>query len=182
VISPSSSDQELLEAVRNQENKSAFELIVHRYDNKVFGLCFRILNSREEAEDIAQEVFIKLWEQPDDWQPKAKFSTWLFRVTTNRCLNRLRFLKLKSFISFNSEVEEYPSSDEKSPEAEYIFSENSFLFHQFFLKLPARQKAALHLRYWEDLSVKEVAGVLGITVKSVESLIYRGKKMLENLL
>ena len=72
MITTSSSDQELLEAVRDRQNKTAFEFIVRRYEEKVFGLCFRIINSREEAEDIAQEVFIKLWEQPDDWQPAAK--------------------------------------------------------------------------------------------------------------
>ena len=178
MITTSSSDQELLEAVRDRQNKTAFEFIVRRYEEKVFGLCFRIINSREEAEDIAQEVFIKLWEQPDDWQPAAKFSTWLYKVTTNRCLNRLRFLKFKSFLPFTSEFDEFYVSDENSPESDLISIEKSKLFQQAFLKLPGRQKAALHLRYWENLPVGEVAEALGVTVKSAESLIYRGKKAL----
>jgi len=182
VISTSSSDEKLFETVRDQQNKTAFEIVVHRYEKKVYGLCYRLLNSREEAEDMAQEIFIKLWEHPSEWQPKAKFSTWLYRVATNRCLNRMRFLKFKSFLSFNSEFEKYTASEEQSPDLDLISSEISKLFQQSFLKLPERQKAALHLRYWEKLSVRDVSDVLDVTVKSAESLIYRGKKTLGELL
>ena len=146
----------------------------------MFRLCFRIIRLREEAEDAAQEIFVKLWEHPDDYQPKARFSTWLYRVTTNHCLNRRRYLKLKSFLSFspNVEVEIYSDSHNKTPEFELVSSEKSYQFQRAFRRLSGRQRAALHLRYWEDLSVREVADVLSITLKSAESLIYRGKKTL----
>ena len=180
MISTTSTDYELIKAIRDRRNKSAFETIVHRYEEKVLRLCFRILSARAEAEDIAQDIFTKLWEHPDDWQPKATFSTWLYRVTTNRCLNRLRFLKVKSILSLSSDVkmERHSDSSVNSPESEVLSMEKSKLFHRVFRKLPGRQKAALHLRYWEDLSVKDVADALGITVKSAESLIYRGKRTL----
>ena len=181
LISTSSSDEELLLAIRVHQNIVAFEILVLRYQEKVYGLSFKIIHSREEAEDIAQEVFTKLWESPNDWKPQAKFSTWLYRVTTNRCLNRLRFLKLKSFLPFTSELEEYTASAGTTPESDFIYSEKLQCFQQAFSKLPGRQKAALHLRYWENLSVKEVAEALDITVKSAESLIYRGKKTLSQM-
>ncbi len=181
MISASSSDQELLEAIQGSQNETAFEIIIRRHEDKVFGLCFRMLNSRQEAEDITQETFIRLWDNPDDWKPKARFSTWLFRVATNRCLNRLRFLKLKSFLSFTTECDEITASKEGSPESKLISAERTKLFQRQFRKLPARQKAALHLRYWENLSVKEVASAMSTTVKSAESLIYRGKKTLSKL-
>ena len=74
MISKSSSDVELLRAIQNGRDKSAFEIIVKRYEQHVFRLCFRITNGREESEDIAQEIFIKLWEQADGCQPSARFS------------------------------------------------------------------------------------------------------------
>lgn len=182
MISASSSDLQLLQVLRDHQDRIAFEIIINRYEEKVFSLCFRMINSREEAEDIAQEIFLKLWENPADWEPVAKFSTWLYKVTTNRCLNQLRFLKLKSFLSINSKKEEYLASDESSPEADLLYSEKSIRFQQAFSKLPGRQKAALHLRYWEGLSVKDVANALSVTLKSAESLIYRGKRTLSRMI
>ena len=172
-------DTELIERVGRQD-ETAFESVLRRHEDKVYRLAFRLLHNREEARDVAQEVFIRIWENPHAWRPKHKFTTWLYRVTTNRALNRLRTLKLKSFFSLSSEttpgIEVVQSGDD--PAAESIQREQARVFEHEFNNLPARQRAALHLKYIENLSVSDVAKTLGVSFKSAESLIFRGKQRL----
>jgi len=175
---PEPTDASLMIAVGGG-NETAFEMLVRRHEDTVFRLASRILNGNNaEARDVAQEVFIRLWEKPRAWKPTARFTTWLYRVTTNHALNRLRSTKLKSIFSLTDYTSDYfPSSDE-TPDQRMTRKEDNVLFEEKFNKLPPRQKAALHLRYREDMSITEVADSLGVSVKSVESLLFRAKKTL----
>ena len=175
---PEPTDASLMIMV-GEGNETAFESLVRRHEDSVFRLASRILNgNKTEARDVAQEVFIRLWEKPRAWKPTARFTTWLYRVTTNRALNRLRSAKLKSFFSLTDYTSDYfPSSDE-TPDQRMTREEDEVHFEEKFNKLPARQKAALHLRYREDMSITEVADALGVSIKSVESMLFRAKKTL----
>ena len=159
---------------------AAFEALVRRYEDLVFRLAVRVIGSREEARDVAQEVFISLWENPRAWKASSLFTTWLYRVTTNRALNRLRSLKLKSLLSLSDyEPEELPAADPAdAPDAGLIEDEQALHLAREFNRLPPRQRAALHLRYRENLPVAEVARALEVSLKSAESLIFRGKQAL----
>jgi RNA polymerase sigma-70 factor (ECF subfamily) len=173
------SDTSLMKEIVNG-NEVAFETLLRRHEDSVFRLANRILNgNQEEARDVTQEVFIHLWEKPRAWKETALFTTWLYRVTTNRALNKLRSIKLKSFFSLTDYTSDsFPSSDE-TPDQRVERKEDKGDFEEKFNRLPARQKAALHLRYREDMSTAEVAEALGVSLKSVESLLFRGKKTLK---
>ncbi len=180
---PSPGDSELMSRVR-EGDEAAFEAIVLRWEDLVFNLAMRVIGNREEARDVAQEVFIRLWENPRAWKPEARFTTWLYRVTTNRALNRLRTLKLKSFLSLADYAPDDISSiyPAEAPDAGLIRNEEARRFMREFNRLPPRQRAALHLRYRENLPVAEVAGALVVSLKSAESLIFRGKQTLKKRL
>lgn len=176
-------DLSLMKLIQNGD-RDAFAVLMERHEDKVFALAFRIVNDRAGARDIAQEVFINLWNNPFSWKPKAKFTTWVYRVTFNRSLNHKRAGKLKSFLPLsNPEVEKLDSfPKEDSPDESMLREESKADFNSQYEKLPPKQKTALHLRYWENLSVKDVAQSLGVSFKSAESLIFRAKKTLKKSL
>jgi RNA polymerase sigma-70 factor (ECF subfamily) len=181
-------------------DETAFEILVRRHEDRVYALAYRVLGNGAEARDVAQEVFIKLWENPRAWKsvrrpsvgqafPPALFTTWLYRVTLNRALNRQRMLKLKRWISLkNADVDADADADGQfvddrpAPDEELIRREEAEHLNRAFQALNSRQKAALHLRYRENLSVKEVAQALGVSAKSAESLIFRGKQGLREMI
>ena len=165
-----------------EHDEAAFETLMRRHEERVFMLAFRVLGSREEARDLAQELFIALWENPRAWKPTALFTTWLHRVTLNRALNRLRMLKVKLFLRLSDyDPDELPIPDPSpNPEQQVTDAERQQAFEAAFRRLPPRQRAALHLRYREELPVAEVARALGVSLKSAESLIFRGKQALRN--
>ncbi len=176
-------DTELLKLIRDTD-ESALEVLVERHEEKVFRLAARIVGNVEDARDIAQEVFIGIWENPGAWKPKAEFTTWLYRITFNRSLNYKRSRKLKSLFSLSSiPSEQIPAlPDSEIPDTQLTRDEDIRMFENEFNRLHPRQKAALHLRYKEGLSVSDVAAALGISHKSAESLIFRGKQTLRNRL
>ncbi|MDP8237933.1 MAG: sigma-70 family RNA polymerase sigma factor [Candidatus Hatepunaea meridiana] len=173
-------DPELMLQVVDGDEK-AFEALVQRHEDTVFRLATRILNGNvEEARDVAQDVFIQIWENPRAWKPNALFTTWLYRVTMNRSLNRRRMLKLKSFFSISDIKDEDAilTSKNDTPDKQLEEGENQLQLEREFNRLPARQRVALHLRYREELPVNDVAEAMGVSVKSAESLIFRGKRTL----
>jgi len=171
-------DPELMLLV-SEGDENAFETLVLRHEDTVFRLAYRILGgNREEARDVAQDVFIRLWEKPEAWKPTALFTTWLYRVTMNRSLNHRRKLKFRSFFTpADANPDDLQSSDD-TPDLQLEKEERMISFESEFNRLPPRQRAALHLRYREELSVTDVAKAMGVSIKSVESLLFRAKHAL----
>jgi len=162
-------------------DETAFEILMRRHEDNVFRLAVRVFGGdADEARDVAQDVFIRLWENPRAWKPTALFSTWLYRVTMNRALNRLRMKHVKSFFSLSDvKEEELPGTTAAdAPDRKSMEDEEKIRFEREFNRLPPRQRAALHLRYREELPVEDAAAALGVSVKSMESLLYRAKQTL----
>lgn len=183
-------------ALVRKQNQTAFDVLICRHEEKLYHLAWSIVRNRDDASDIVQDVFLKLWDNPGAWKPKhsiisreqVKFTTWLFRVITNKALNVQRSKKIRSFLSFSSETE-YEIIDvagyqdsENEPDKELVRQEDSQFFERAFNKLAPKQKAALHLRYRENLSVGEIAKSLDVSYKSAESLLFRGKARLKEFL
>jgi RNA polymerase sigma factor (sigma-70 family) len=173
-------DPELMLLVQ-QRDDNGFEILMRRHEDRVFRLAHSIIGQREDARDVAQEVFIKIWESPHAWKPKALFTTWLYRVTMNRALWKKRGLKLKSIIRLSDiEPEQLPITNSRDlPEEHIIHNETIDHLETELHRLPDRQRIALHFRYREELSVKDVAISMGVSLKSAESLIFRAKKTLK---
>lgn len=176
-------DGELIKLIQDQD-QSALEVLVERHEEKVFRLAVRIAGNSEDARDIAQEVFISIWNNPRAWKPKAEFTTWLYRITFNRSLNYKRSRKLKNLISMSSiPPDQLPVTPESETPDRHAAREDDIRSFEIELnRLHPRQRAALHLRYKEGLPVREVAAALGVSHKSAESLIFRGKKTLRSKL
>jgi len=166
----------------------AFEVLVGRHQTSVLNLIYRYVGDRTKARDLAQEVFIKVWRAAKSYAPKAKFATWIYRITANLCLNELKSVKGKKFIQLESE-EDRPNSDyqthsnaSQSPEDILMAEESSRQISVALQSLPENQRMALILKRYDNLSYEEIARVMGCSVSAVESLLVRAKRNLQEKL
>ena len=143
-----------------------------------YGVALRILDNRADAEDVVQDVFLKVWTHRGRWEGgKAKFSTWLYRVVTNRCIDIRRQPR-------NEEIEKVPEPLDGAPDAMTSLhrTEVSEMLDGAMQELPDHQRVALVLSYNENLSNTQIAEVMETTVAAVESLLKRGRQQLRKLL
>ena len=169
------SDESLMVRVREGDHK-AFASLVNRHSRMFYAAAFRMCGHQQEAEDIVQEAFIKLWKNPHSWDPEngAKFSTWFYRVVTNQALDHLRKRKPQA------EVPETLSDG--APDALDQLEAGSMQadLERAIQSLPERLMAALNLRFYEGLSNKHAADILGVGVQALESLLMRAKTALRD--
>jgi len=183
------SDPEIIEQLR-QGNEKAFRKLVENYQKLVVNTCYGLVQNREDAEDIAQEVFVEVYRSVEHFRADAKLSTWLYRIAVNRSLNHIRDNKKhKWFQSFTKEVEsqnrqllQVESAQTDQPEFELENKQRATILHEAINSLPENQKVAFTLNKYEDLSYKEIADVMEMSVSSVESLLFRAKQNLQKKL
>jgi RNA polymerase sigma-70 factor, ECF subfamily len=168
---------------------SAFEILVHRHQTSILNLIYRFIGDRTQAKDLAQEVFIRVWQAAKTYKPEAKFTTWLYRITANLCLNELRSSRRKKWFSFNWSDEDGEHTIEKTlsngaPSAEDILleKERSHQITKALQSLPENQRMAVILKRYDDFSYEEIARILNCSVSAVESLLVRGKRSLQEKL
>lgn len=159
----------MLEAARG--NRVAFETLYDRYFDKLCVFAGNFLGSRSEAEDVVQEVFIRVIETPDSFDPTRKFSTWIYSVTLNRCRNRHRDLLNRESIAMSvhqEKQEEILAPGESAYDRQLIRRELEIIRGQ----LNEKEKQLYQLRFEEELSIKEIAGIMDIPEGSAKSGIY----------
>lgn len=178
-------DDELVLQFQNGD-EHAFDVLVKRYENTVRKGCFRFLNNAEDASDAAQEVFIKAYYRIKQFKPNAKFSTWLYRIMVNHCLNVIRARKRRSWLSKfskdNDEFVERSLVDDGNPAAVMELSERRQAVEKAISALNEKLRTAVILHKYQGLSYKEIAEVEKISLSAVESRIHRAKKKLAVLL
>lgn len=173
-----------------QGNEQAFKQLVDNYQKLVVNTSFGMVHSIEDAEDIAQEVFIEVFRSIQNFRADAKLSTWLYRIAINRSLNFIRDNKRRKwFKSFedivkakNASLESISPSHRETPAAELENLQRANILHEAIGSLPENQKTAFTLNKYEDLSYKEIAEIMDTSVASVESLIHRAKVGLQKKL
>ena len=168
-------DQELLPFIQDGSHP-AFAELVRRHTDRFYRLAYRYLQRKEAAEDIVQDAFLKLWEDPGKWQPgrNTRFTTWFYRIVVNLCLD---WQKKKRPAPLD---EELPLIDEKEMlEVAAIQNEEQRLLEKEIAALPDRQRTALNLCFEEGLSNQEAAEVMGLNLKALQSLIMRAKATLK---
>ncbi|WP_340111535.1 RNA polymerase sigma factor [Maribellus mangrovi] len=183
------SDHEIIEQLK-QGNEQAFKRLVENYQKLVVNTCYGMLQIREDAEDVAQDVFIEVYRSVENFRADAKLSTWLYRIAVNRSLNHIRDNKKhRWFSSFDSDVKaenkkllQVESSRTDQPEFELENQQRSIILHEAINSLPENQKVAFSLSKYEELSYQEIAEVMELSISSVESLLFRAKKNLQKKL
>jgi RNA polymerase sigma-70 factor, ECF subfamily len=182
-------ETEIINKLRLGDEK-AFKQIVESYQKLVVNTCFGLVHNLEDAEDIAQDVFIEVFRSVEKFRADSKLSTWLYRIAVNRSLNFIRDNKRRKwFRSFEDAAENKNTPWEKitndsleNPEYEFENNQRAQVLHQTVDALPKNQRIAFTLNKYEDLSYKEISEIMNLSMSSVESLIHRAKKNLQKKL
>lgn len=174
---PDLGDEALLELMR-ADDVEAYRALVERHMNRAFGVAMRVLKNPTDAEDVAQDAFVKAWTNRHRWEAgRAKFSTWLYRVVVNRCID-LRRLPREEWIDDVPEP-----ADDAEDSVSLIHRRQVYgRLEDALGRLPTQQRVAVVLSYYEDLSNAEIAEVMSTSVSAVESLLKRGRKGLREIL
>lgn len=173
------SDESLMARVVHGDHK-AFSIIVERHSSRFFAAAYRVCGDAIMAEDIVQDAFLKLWRKPAAYQQDkgAKFTTWFYRVVQNVAIDVMRRKKPQS----SAEIIDFMADDAAKADDVMIIDEQQAALEAAIQTLPERQKLALNYCFYEDLSNKEAAEILGVGVKALESLLMRAKKALKDSL
>ena len=163
----------------------AYDILMNKYHNAVFNIVYRMVHNKQEAEDLTQETFIKAYNSINYFNEGYAFSTWLFKIATNHCIDFFRKRKLKTY-SMDEPVQykedeikhEYASSD-PNVEHRMIDNEKTRILHEAIQKLPEKYRMAIILRHHEEKSYEEIARILNLPLGTVKARIFRAREMLK---
>jgi RNA polymerase sigma-70 factor (ECF subfamily) len=169
-------EQELAE--RSQRGDlDAYGELVRLHQGGVFSVCYRLLGERGEAEDAAQETFIRVYERLHLFDPQRPFGPWVRRAAANLCLNRIE-ARRDPGLPFDDELESAHAASEPSPEALVEKNEESARLWRAIINLPPHYRAVIELRHFQELSYDEIARALEIPVEVVKTHLHRARKIL----
>ena len=160
-------------------NRDMFEELVKRYKNLVYSVILRMVNDREEANDLAQDVFIKIYKNLDKYYPEYKFSTWVIRIATNHVID---YRRKKRQETVPIEDVEFSLSTEESPESAYIRREQKDELKKIVGDLPDMYKIPIVLYHEQGLSYQEISEIIHEPLSKVKNRIFRGRRMLKESL
>ena len=179
-------NERINEVIKGDHN--AFGEIVELYKDKVFQICFRMIGNRQEAEDLAQEAFVRAFVNIRSFDLNKKFSTWLYRIATNLSIDRIRKKKpdyyLDAEVSGTEGLTMYSqiASDMALPEEELESLELQETIQSAIMKIPEKYRSVIILKYIEELSLKEISEILDLPVGTVKTRIHRGREALRKQL
>ena len=182
-------DAALMLRVRQGDTR-AFAELVEKYKQPVMNVAYRMLRDATEAEDLAQAVFVQVFKSAHRYQFSAKFSTWLFTIARNLCLNELRRRSRHPTDSLEAELpghegqvpQQFEDKKAASPPERLLHGELEAKIEEAIAELPENQRLAIALCRQEDLSYEDIARVLGCSVSATKSLIHRGRETLKRKL
>jgi RNA polymerase sigma-70 factor, ECF subfamily len=180
-------DNNLVELIRNNDGE-AFQELVKKHQTLVINTCYGFVHNYDDAQDIAQEVFIEVYRSIHKFRMESKISTWLYRISTNKSINYIRDHKKNKWmlsleLLFENNNEDGQNSPlEESPQEIIEKDEKKKALYKAIDNLPKNQKIAFTLFKYDDLSYKEISEVMKISLASVESLLFRAKKNLQQKL
>jgi RNA polymerase sigma-70 factor (ECF subfamily) len=170
-------DLELIEAFKKGD-VTGFNELVRRYQEKVYWIARRIVGTHEEADDVVQDVFIRVHGALRDFRAESGFYTWLYRIGVNVSLNALRKSRVKEFIRFE-EVEEMLEQPDDSADRPMLAKEYSDLLERAISRLPPKQKAVFMMRYYDEMPYEEMSKVLGKSVGGLKANYFHALKKVQ---
>ena len=171
------SDELLLERIARERSHAAFAELVNKHAGKFRQLAFRFLGSKEDAEDMIQDAFLKLWRNPELWSKskQTRFTTWFYRVIVNQCLDEKRKHKpLPILDGVEFEDKQMPVDEALSLKQRQMRLETAFQ------SLPEPMQASLNLNFYEAVPHKQAAEIMGMSVQAFQSLLMRAKTALKD--
>lgn len=169
-------------------NQSAYKELIKKYRGSVYNLVYRMIENRQEAEDIVQETFIKAFNALSTFKEEFAFSTWLFKIATNNCIDTLRKRKLQTYSldtpvqTRDGEVSRDFADNRYSPEQFAISTEGTTIILEAIEDLPPKYKVVINLRHKEDKSYEEISDLLHIPIGTVKARIFRARELLKKKL
>lgn len=169
-----------------REDSDAFAELVNRHKNAVVGTIAKMLGGYGDIEDIAQQVFIRIWKSAKSYEPSAKFTTWMFTITRNLVFNETRRLSRKKTVSQNEFEDEYgietPDTANRSPQENLEEKELESAIDAAINALPEKARMALTLRRYQNMPYEEIAEILDISISAAKSLLFRARIQLKEAL
>jgi RNA polymerase sigma factor (sigma-70 family) len=174
-------DKELLEKVRMPETKNyGFNLLVHAYQQKVYWHVRKMVIDHDDADDITQEVFIKIYKHIDTFREDSQLFTWIYRIATNECLSFLQRKKRRFFLPIGDVEAELTSKLDSSP---YLSGDEIQLrLQKALLKLPDKQRIVFNMKYFEDLTYEEISEITNTSVGALKASYHHAVKKIEEFL
>ena len=176
-------DNVLVQAIAKGDKK-ALHILYERHHKFILHLAFRYLANEEDARDIVQDVFIELFRFARHYEEKGQLSTWLYRVTVNRCINHKKsaYYRLREHDIKDAIFENLATKDEELAEQKMMTIERQKLLLEALHKLPKQQRMAMILSRFNELSYREIAQSMNISESSVTSLLFRARKNLKKII
>lgn len=176
-------EQELVLKLKMGDNQ-AFGLFVEEYRASIMSLCYGFVRNQEDAEEVAQDVFVEVFRSIANYRGEAKLSTWVYRIAVSRSLNKVKKNRFKNLISSfeNMFGEPFESPSEVNPHQLMQSKEESRMLQKSIAKLTENQRIAFVMHHYEGYSYQQIAEIMNTTLSSVESLIHRAKVNLKKQL
>lgn len=178
-------DTMLMLRIRGGDEEAMKELIL-RHQNSVYGTIAGMLRNSPDVEDIAQQVFIRIWKAAPTYEPTAKFKTWMFTILRNQVFNEMRRTKRKPAFSSDAAEEEsgliFSVDESHTPDQAVQYDELQKAVDDAIESLPEKARMAVQLRRFENMAYEDIADILGITVSATKSLLFRARTLLKESL
>jgi len=178
VIGPGQDDEQLLDRYRRGDNQ-AFAELVARYQKPVFNAAYRLLGTAEDASDVAQEVFLRIVERLDDYDPKHRFFSWIYRIAINESIDMLRRTRREEPLDEDADFAG-PSGDD--PQSRYQASQASVRVQRALMGMKMDDRVVITLRHFAECGYAEIAEVLGVDEKTVKSRLFEARRRLASQL
>ena len=154
----------------------SFERLIEKYQKAIYNAAFRITHSRQDSEDITQTAFIKAYEHLEDYSPKYKFFSWLYRIAVNEALNLLKARKREDPLEYATQ------KDRRTPDEVYEQSRRNEIVHEAVLELPVDYRILVVLKHFQGFSYKEIGYIVGIPEQKVKSRLFTARSRLKDIL
>jgi len=168
-------------ALARAGDRDAFGEIVRRYQDAVFNLCYRMLGDYHEAEDAAQETFLRVYRHLRRFDPAHRFSTWVLSIASHYCIDRLRARRV-TFVSLDAPDVHRHHVDAPQPDEYLLRQEQADRIQALLQRLPAEHRLVLVLHYYYDLSYREIAAIMGTSEGAVKTRAHRARRELGKML
>jgi len=172
--------EELMQRVANGD-RHAFTTLVQVHQNSILNFIWRLMGDKTHAEDLSQDVFLRVWKSAPKYEKRAKFSTWIYRIAINLCLNKMRTLKIKNMFLTPLPLKRHSqiNTDSTTPENQLLKVEQTRSIFNILNTLPSAQRIAVTLKFYQGLSYAEISQILDRSIPAVDALLVRAKKNIQ---